>query len=347
MTDKHSPHMVDWAITERCNLKCKHCRGMAKGGLSTERARELISEIASLKPGWVVVEGGEPLLRPDLFELLGLMRQKGLEVHLITNGMLLTPQIIADLKRLGVRVMISIDGGTAETYEAIRTGASFDRVVQAAKNCARAGILEAINTTIVKGNQKEVPAIFKLAASIGVKKVTFIGLKPCHGYLDELLTPGEYRQAIPLVCQSARETGIEFFFDEPFFWAAVKKWKLSVKAPAAGAGILVPETSECIFGEYLFIDTDGRVKPCSFSPLSLGNLNDKRLDRIWGEVLDSPFLRRVRDPASRTGNCRDCEYLAECMGCRSRTFVLTGDWFASDPACPLIRKTASKKVEQD
>jgi len=86
-----SPHFVDWVITDRCNLSCRHCRGMSTGGLSTQRAKKLIGEIAELGPGWVIVEGGEPLLRQDIFELLELMQQRQLEAHLVTNGMVLVP----------------------------------------------------------------------------------------------------------------------------------------------------------------------------------------------------------------------------------------------------------------
>ena len=343
MNKKQSPHLVDWAITGKCDLSCRHCRGMSKGMVSTERAKELITEIAELKPGWVIIEGGEPLLREDLFELLALMQQKQLEVHLITNGMLLSPQILSTLKQLGVRVMISIDGASPATYEAIRNGASFERVVEQARNCAKEGLLEAINTTILKTNYTEIPAIMELACSIGVPKVNFIGLKPCIDYTDELLSPQEYGEAIKLVCQAALETGVEFFFDEPFFWATVKEWALPTRMPAVGTGILLPSTSACIFGEYLFIEPDGEVKPCSFAPMVLGNVNEKSLGEIWRGVLSSPFFHQLKDPNTRTGYCLDCRYLADCKGCRSRTFVLTGDWFAADPCCPLSLKLASKE----
>ena len=122
MSKRQYPYFIDWAITPRCNLSCRHCRGFSEVELSTERARKLVAEIAELKPGWVIVEGGEPLLRQDLFDLLELMRQRQLDVHLITNGMLLNPRVIAALKQLGVRVMISIDGATQATYEAIGMG---------------------------------------------------------------------------------------------------------------------------------------------------------------------------------------------------------------------------------
>ncbi len=316
---------------------------MAQGELSTERAKKLIEEIAELKPGWVIVEGGEPLLRKDLFELLGLMQQKHLEVHLITNGMLLNPKIMATLKQFGVKVMISIDGATAATYEAIRVGATFARVVEQALNCAREGLLEAINFTIMRQNYTEIPGIFELAAFIGVSKVTFIGLKPCHGYQEELLTPEEYVEAVSLACQGAQATGVGFFFDEPFFWAVVKERGLSARMPALGAGILAPSTTACIFGEYLFIDPNGDVKPCSFAPMVLGNVNQKPLGEIWREVLSSPFFQRIREAKTRTGACHDCQHLEDCKGCRSRTFMLTQDWFAADPCCPLGVKSGVKE----
>jgi len=337
------PYLVDWAITGKCNLKCKHCRGFSEEELSTERAEKLIAEIAELRPDWVIVEGGEPILRENIFELLGLMRQKQLEVHFITNGMLLTPEILTTLKQLGVKVMISIDGATPSTYEAIRTGANFDRVVQAARDCAREGLLEAINATIVKTNYTEIPGIFQLAASIGVPRITLLGLKPCEDYREKLLTPQQYEEAIRLTCQAAQETGLEFFFDEPFFWATVKERGLSARMPGEETGILVGSTSACIFGEYLFIETNGDVKPCSFSPLTVGNINEKSLGEIWSEVLSSPFIDQIIDSKTRTGYCQSCRYVEECKGCRSRTFVLTGDWFAADPVCPLSLKSVVKE----
>jgi radical SAM protein with 4Fe4S-binding SPASM domain len=332
---RKKPHMVDWAVTGWCNLSCRHCRGVPESELSTERASSLITEIADLEPGWVLIEGGEPLLRKDLFQLLGLMRERGLEVHLTTNGILMSPQIIADLKRLKVRVAVSIDGATATTYESIRGVSSFTEVVEQARNLAQEGLLSAIDFTILKRNYTEIPAVFRLAASLGAPKITLIGLKPCRDYPEELLSPREYASAIKLTCQAAQETGVEFFFDEPYFWATVKELGLSARLPEDSAGVVISSTSACALGDYLFIESTGEVKPCSFAPLVLGNVNEKPLGEIWSEMLTSPLINQLKDPGSRTGYCRDCRYLADCMGCRSRTFALTGDWFASDPVCPL------------
>jgi len=335
MSEIKSPYLVDWAITGRCDLSCRHCRGFPQEELSTERARRLTSEIAELIPGWVIVEGGEPLLRDDLFELLGWLREGGLEVHLITNGMLITPGIVTGLKQLGIRVMVSIDGATRGTYEKVRGGASFERVVGSARSYARAGLLEAINFTILRANYREIPAVFRLARSIGAPKMNLIGLKPCADYASELLSPREYEEAIRLTCEAAQETGVEFFFDEPFFWAVVKERSLTAKLSDEGAGIVVAANSACAFGDYIFIEVNGDVKPCSYASMVVANVREKSLLGIWDEMQASPLLKRIKDPLTRTGVCLDCQYLEECKGCRSRSFALSGDWFASDSVCPL------------
>jgi len=340
-----SPYFIDWVITEKCNLNCRHCRGMTQGELSSQRAHRLIDEIAILQPDWVIIEGGEPLLRPDLFELLNLLRDRQIEVHLITNGMLITPQIINTLKPMGVRVMISVDGATPKTYETIRQGADFSKVLQSVTTCASEGILEAINFTLLKNNYTEISDIFKLAHNAGVPKINVIGLKPCYNYPEELLTPEEYKEVITRTCQAAGETGVEFFFDEPFFWATVKELGIKAPTPSGNAGILATATTACAFGEYLFVEPNGEVKPCSFAQMVVGNVNQETLNEIWDKTLASPLIQQIKEPQSRTGYCRDCPYLADCKGCRARTFALTGDWFADDPACPLRHRPAIKETK--
>ncbi|MFA4909213.1 MAG: radical SAM protein [Candidatus Omnitrophota bacterium] len=339
MNNNHYPYFIDWVLTDRCNLRCRHCRGMSRGELSRERAEALIKEIVALKPAWVILEGGEPLLKEDLITLIGLLKQHHLKTYLITNGLLLTPEKIALLKKLDVRIMLSIDGAHQKTYESIRQGSDFYKVVAAAKACARQGILEALNFTILKSNQAEIADIIHLAQSIGAPKINFIGLKPCHNYRDELLTSAEYKEAIKTVCRVAHETGIEFFFDEPFFWAAVKEWELAVKSPIGNAGIVAPSDTACAFGEYLFIEPDGTVKPCSFAQLPVGNVNSKPLTEIWQDMLSSPLINKIKDCKNRTGQCATCSHLESCKGCRSRTFAITGGWLASDLACPLAIKS--------
>jgi radical SAM protein with 4Fe4S-binding SPASM domain len=308
---------------------------MASGEISTERATALVEEIATLKPNWIIIEGGEPLLRTDLFDLLNIMKQKQLDTYLISNGMLLTPEIITTLASLSVKLNLSIDGACASSYEAIRCGAVFTKVLSNARNCVTAGILKAINFTVMKANYTEIPGIFEIAQSFGVNQINLIGFKPRYTINDDFLSPSEYLEAINLACNAAQKTGVGFFFDEPFFHTVVRNRGLSIKMPPKDSGIVSSSTTACLFGEYIFIETNGNVKPCSFTSMTVGNIDNSRLDVIWHDMLDSPILQRIKEPKNRTGQCGTCSYVADCKGCRSRTFMITGDWFASDPCCPL------------
>jgi radical SAM protein with 4Fe4S-binding SPASM domain len=308
---------------------------MAKNELSPTEAEKLVQEIIELKPGWVIIEGGEPLLRENIFDILESLRKENLKVYLITNGTMLSTGKIEALKSLGIKVMVSIDSANPKVFEELRRGAKFDEVVQNARKCAKAGILDAVNTVVSRENYRELPQILELVKSIGANKSMLLGLKPCKNYSEDVLSPEEYGEAFKLVAKASVKTGVEFFFDEPFFWAVVEKWGLPVPKSESESGILVSETTACIIGEYIFIEPNGDVKPCTFAPLIMGNVREKGLAKVWKDILSSEFLGRLRDPATRTGHCQSCPYLTKCKGCRSRTFALTSDWFGADPACPL------------
>jgi len=112
-----TPHLIDWAITGRCNLHCQHCRGMREGELTIGQALQLVDEIVGLKPSWLIIEGGEPLLRKNLFTIIEKLRQSQISLHLITNGMLLTNEILSVFDNLSVKLMISMDGANSDSNE--------------------------------------------------------------------------------------------------------------------------------------------------------------------------------------------------------------------------------------
>jgi len=330
-----APYYVDWAITCRCNLRCALCRGMPSEELSPAQARSLLDEVAELKPPWILIEGGEPLMREDIFPLLRRARTAGLRVFLISNGMLLGEETVRRLKALDVKVMVSIDSPDARTFERLRKGADFMTVVRAASRSAEASLLDAINFTLSRPSLPQIPALFRLARSIGSERINILGLKPCEQYGSKLLSPAEYRRAIELCCRASVENGVRFFFDEPFFHAGCREWGLSPYRTNEGSSITIESEAGCILGKYLFITASGDVWPCSFSPLVLGNVVGESLRKIWEGRFRSGLLGRIMDPATRTGACGSCRHLQECKGCRARAFNGTGDWFAADPACPL------------
>jgi radical SAM protein with 4Fe4S-binding SPASM domain len=331
----YSPYYIDWAITSSCNLRCAHCRGMPVDQLPTPRILSLLDEIRTLNPGWILIEGGEPLLREDLLPIMEHARELDQRVFLITNGMLVTKDVVRQFSRLRIDTMISIDSPDRRTFETLRGGANFSRVVHAAAQCAENGILDAINFTLSRQNLRQIPDLFKLAKTIGATRINILGLKPCENYSKKLLTPAEYRLAIELCCRMSLATGLCFFFDEPFFKSAVREWGLEYYTEEKGSSITIGNEPGCILGKYLFITPDGDVWPCSFSPYVVGNVRGESLIDAWNKMPRIEFIQNLMNPRSRKEACSRCRYITECSGCRARTYNLTGDWFEADPACPL------------
>ncbi len=334
---QENPYLIDWAITNECNLNCLHCRGMASQQLESSRVLELAQQIPQLSPQWVIIEGGEPLLRKELFDVLSIIKQGGIATYLITNGMLLNEKTAKKLAELAVRVMISVDGTDKKSYEEIRKGADFGTLKKAVLLLAEHRILNACNVTIGQHNYRQIEKIFQFAEELRVPKIIFLGLKPCEDYRKYVLGSEDYQKIISSVMECQKTYGIEVFFDEPFFGPFLEANKINYSA-SSESGIIVPSVSRCIFGDYLFIETNGDVRPCTFAPMVVGNAGEKDLPKIWEDVQKNELIQRIKDFRSRLGECRECPYLYNCGGCRSRTYSLTGNWFESDPSCPLRRR---------
>jgi GeoRSP system SPASM domain protein len=332
-----TPYMIDWAITNRCNLNCLHCRGMAEEELDGGTVLKIAEEIPSLKPNWVIIEGGEALLRRELFEIIEIINKAEIKIYLISNGMLLGEDIAERLANLNVNLMISIDGADKESYERIRKGASFKKLKEAVAIANNYGILDSCPITVGKHNYQETGKLFKFARETGYKKITFIGLKPCKDYKKYVLDRKGYEELFQAIIRYQKEYRMDVYVDEPFFKPFLKRHKIDYSADPEN-GIIVPETSRCIFGGYMFIETNGDVKPCTFAPVVMGNLAEKGLREIWGDMRNSELIKKIKDFSTREAPCRECEYLYECGGCRSRTYSLTGSWTAADPCCPLSKE---------
>ena len=333
----NTPYLIDWAITNRCNLNCLHCRGMASQELSSEKLLQVAEQIPLLAPGWVIIEGGEPLLRQELFEVIEIIHRGGIKIYLISNGMFLDENIAARLAEFEVNLMISIDGCDKESYERIRRGASFQKLKQSVAIANKCNILDSCPVTVGKHNYKQVSEIFKFAKEIGYKKITFLGLKPCKDYEKYVLNGEEYESIFLSVVECQKEYALDVYFDEPFFKPFLKEHNIGYSADSEN-GIIVPDVSSCIFGSYMFIETNGDIRPCTFAARVVGNVNEKSLDEIWHDMQNSEWIKKMKDFSTREGRCRSCKYLYDCGGCRSRTFALTGSWLASDPSCPLRYK---------
>ena len=330
----NTPYMIDWAITNRCNLDCLHCRGMAKEELNSRTILRVAEEIPSLKPRWVIIEGGEPLLRKELFEIIEIIHKGNIKIYLISNGMLFNEDLARRFAELYVNLMISIDGADRESYEKIRRGARFERLKKSVSIANEYGILDSCPVTIGKHNYNQIDKLFKFAKEIGYKKITFLGLKPCKDYEKYILNGAEYGNFFFSVVRNQKDYQMDVYVDEPFFKPFLKEHHIDY-SPNPENGIIVPDVSRCIFGDYMFIETNGDIKPCTFAPVAIGNVNERCLNEIWKDMQNSELIKKIKDFSTRESSCGECKYLYECGGCRSRTFYLTGNWSGTDPSCPL------------
>jgi len=329
------PYMIDWAITNKCNLNCLHCRGMAKKELDSDTILKVAKEVTLLKPRWVIIEGGEPFLRRELFEVIKIIHQSKIKIYLISNGMLLDENIAKRLAELNVNLMISIDGADKESYEKIRKGASFKKLKESVKMATEYNILDCCPATIGKHNYQQIDKLFEFVKEIGYKKITLLGIKPCTDYEKYVLSAEQYKNFFFSIIKCQKDYKIDVFVDEPFFKPFLKEHNINYSLNSEN-GIIVPEVSHCIFGDYMFIETNGGVKPCTFAPVVMGNVNEKNLSEIWNNMQNSELVKKIRDFSTRENPCRECKYLYECGGCRSRTFNLTKSWTKSDSSCPLV-----------
>ena len=173
-----SPVYVDWAITRICNLNCRHCVGMEEGELTHDEAVSIARDIISLSPKWVILEGGEPLLRKDLPQIGGMFHQAGIDIFVITNGNAFNERRLQELASFSPKVLFSIDGADAEVYEYVKRGAKFETAKKWAARCADLGIFHGITTVLTRLTMGQVKDFIRLTESLGGKSIIFLPLKP-------------------------------------------------------------------------------------------------------------------------------------------------------------------------
>jgi len=323
------PYFIDWAITNKCNLNCEFCTGLSKNELSTEEALKLSHEIISLKPDWIILEGGEPFLRKDLKEILKVLSK--CKIYIITNGNI---EIDIDiLKEFNVRVLFSFDGPDEKTYKEIK-GGDFKKVMENMEICSREKILHGVTAILSKKNLGKIKEFFEILNSFQKPIfLIFIPLKPSKNYeyyKENSLSKEEQKEAIKEIFEYSSKYNIYTYYDEPFLW-------LYENIEKRESGVTVSEHKGCVAGKTIYIQANGEVNYCMFSPseISLGNVTEKSLKEIWQEILNSKLLKEFKNKEMRKGKCGNCEYFEICFGCLSRIFKIYNTHLESDPSCPL------------
>jgi heme b synthase len=335
--------MIAWEVTRSCNLNCVHCRaasslGPYSGELSTEKSLKLIDEIAAIASPVIILTGGEPLLRPDIFEIASYGTSKGLRMVMATNGTLVTSAVAQKMIESGIkRVSISLDGKDAQSHDAFRQEkGAFDKAMTGIDVLKDAGMEFQINTTITTANLKQIKEILALAKNIGAAAHHIFLLVPTGRGKDlagQAITAADYEETLMWFHQESMSCEIQLKATcAPHYFRIMHQNKPKGEKPVKKAGGHFHESTRgCLGGiTFCFISHVGQVQPCGYLELDCGNVKKKSFAHIWEK---SEVFCHLRDDSKYGGKCGRCEFIKVCGGCRARAYEATGDYLAEEPLC--------------
>jgi AdoMet-dependent heme synthase len=319
--------IVAWETTGACNLSCSYCRAAATVSpspeeLTTEEALAFIDEVAPLKP-MLILSGGEPLLRPDIFLLARHAADRGMRVSLATNGTLLKPLIAEKISSAGVsRVSISLDGASAEKHDATRGQGCFEKALKGIESL-RGRVDFQINFTITSKNADDTLAVFDLAEGLGAKALHFFFLVPTgRGREEDLISAQRQEELLYLIDEERYRRSLEVQVTCAPQYARIARNSLAGSSQRRSGG--------CLAGtNFVFVSRKGDVYPCGYLPIRAGNIREKKFIEIWEK---SPVFMSLRKRDLK-GKCGSCSFCRACGGCRARAYAKTGDYLESDPLC--------------
>jgi AdoMet-dependent heme synthase len=346
------PFIAIWEVTQACDLACVHCRASAQPDrdpmeLSTDEGKHLINQIAALKVPVFVLTGGDPIKRPDLFELIGHARSVGVRVSLTPSATpLLTKDIVGRLKEAGLaRLAVSMDGASAETHDAFRgMSGSFTRTLDAVRWANEIGLPVQINTTFSRRNIAEIDEIVALMEKLKITLWSVFFLVPTgRGTLNDLLSADEFELVFAKVYNLSKTASFDTKTTEAQHY---RRFVLQQRVAQRRSGVetnSAHERSVDAIGRaprglndgkgFVFISHKGEVFPSGFLPLSAGNIRAQELVAIYR---DSPLFRDLRDTSKLEGKCGCCEFKEICGGSRARAFALTGNPYAEESCCSYV-----------
>jgi len=353
------PFMVSYSITTRCNLKCKHCYSesddqTAPDELSTEEAFHLIDDLSKWGIGLLVIDGGEPLYREDLLDIVKYASSKGIQTGIGSNGTLIDKVMAKRMVEAGVQsVAISVDGADAQTHDSFRgVDGAWEQALEGIKACRDVSLPFQFNTVIRKETLSQLDDMLRMAVYHGANAAEFFDLvavgrakRECQ---EQVLSPDERKQAMEWLAQAQEDCPIVIRVPAcPMYPLLLQERHIKPKhfpiemlkrVPYYGRG--------CAAGMpmgYVMVQSNGEVNPCMLLQVKLGNIREQNIMSIWE---NSPVLAELRQRELLKGECGDCSYKVTCSGCRGRAYEETGDILAADPGCWLAFGEAERKGKQ-
>ncbi|MFQ5454995.1 MAG: radical SAM protein [Nitrospirota bacterium] len=331
------PYVVSWNVTKMCNLRCAHCyldadylTGKIKDELTTEEGFRLIKGMSRLNPNTILIlTGGEPLLREDIFSLAEYASGLGLMPVLGTNGMLLNEGLAGRIIDSGMKgIGVSIDSIRPEIHDSFRgVDGAWEKTIKGLEAIKRYGLEFQMQTTVTKANFKEIPQIIDFAHELGCKVYNIFFLV-CTGRGQDLtdITPEQYEDVLSEVVRiQDRYIGRMMIRAKcaPHFKRLAHQYRTD-------SPLLKGYTSDCLAGvHYCRVTPEGDVTPCPYMPLVGGSVKKEGFEDIWQ---NSQLLNDIRGKGFK-GRCKICEYRVICGGCRARAYSKTSDYLMDDPWC--------------
>ncbi len=324
------PYHAVYSVTNRCPLECVHCSAAAGSArtdeLTTAEALDVLSQLRAAGVFDLAVSGGEPLLRPDIWDLLHHAVALGFRVGIGSSGLPLTQDNVARLADSGVhRVQISLDG-LAATHDRVRGHQGlFQRARAAVEQCVAAGIRTHVCFTPHRLNHHELESVVQQAVAWGVSLIN----------VSQFVATGRGTQALNLSPGEQEDLFRRWrLLRDQYRSQVVFTSHLARRSLVDDEVNCMPGFRGCQAGQALCaIDPCGNVFPCVMLPTALGNLRQQPFRAIWGE---SPLVHALQDRTRVGGYCGGCPHLERCGGCRAAAYAHTGDPLAADPDCWLF-----------
>ncbi len=373
-----SPFLAIWEVTQSCDLACKHCRAAAQpiahpDQLTHEEGKNLIDQIADMHIPIFVFTGGDPLKRPDVYDLIRYGASKGVQIALTPSATpLLTREAIQKLKEASlVRLGISLDGSTPEIHDTFRgLPGAWARTIQAIEWANEAGIPIQVHTTISRHNAHDLDSLCALFEKLAIVMWNVFFLVPVgRGQLDDLLNGEEFERVFGQIYELSQRVNFQIKTTEAMHYRRyllqhnLEERKIghghpgSAKPAAAAAYEPGAPTSDAKTRTaswatrrvndgkgFLFISHVGNVYPSGFLPIHAGNIRETPLSEIYR---NAPIFKSQRDTSKLEGKCGVCEYKEICGGSRARAYAVTGDPLAPEPCCIYQPKHWDPELENE
>ncbi len=344
--------MIAWELTRTCNLSCVHCRAASldkpyPNEFTTEECLQFLDEVADFASPIMILTGGEPLLRPDIYEIAAYGGKKGLRMVLATNGLLVDAETGHRMKEASIqRVSISLDGATPQSHDQFRkVEGAFAGALRGIDFLSKAGMDFQINTTITRDNLHELPDIQKLAIDLGAVAHHIFLLVPTgrgKDFKEQEIAAEDYEKTLHWFYEQHQQVPLQLKATcAPHYYRILrqraKEDGLEVTVKTHGMDAV---TRGCLGGTaFLFISHVGQVQPCGYLEVDCGNVRQAPLQEIWR---DSEVLNNLRNFDVYKGKCAVCEYRRVCGGCRARAFEASGDYLEEEPLCTYVPRAACR-----